>query len=204
MAVSQTSTRPHPFDALSGAEIEAAVAVARTRPELTEAARFAYIGLDEPTKEEWQRFLDGGVASPRRVRLVVVPGPATDVIEAIVDLDQATVVRFDALADLRPALLFEESLITIVALIEHPDWQAALARRGITDPAQVQIDPWPAGSFGVAHETGRRITRCLAYYREHPTDNGYARPIEGLIAFVDMARGEVLEVVDHGRGAAAT
>ena len=50
----------------------------------------------------------------------------------------------------------------------------------------------------MAHETGRRITRCLAYYREHPTDNGYARPIEGLIAFVDMARGEVLEVVDHG------
>ncbi len=196
--MSQTSTRPHPFDALSGAEIEAAVVVVRARSELTPAARFAYIGLDEPTKAEWQHFLDHGASPARRVRLVVVPGPATDVIEAVVDLDQATVIRFDELADLRPALLFEESLITIVALIEHPDWQAALARRGITDPAQVQIDPWPAGSFGVAHETGRRITRCLAYYREHPTDNGYARPIEGLIAFVDMARGEVLEVVDHG------
>ena len=34
--------------------------------------------------------------------------------------------------------------------------------------------------------------------RDEPEDNGYAKPVEGVIAFVDMARGEVLEVVDHG------
>jgi primary-amine oxidase len=62
----------------------------------------------------------------------------------------------------------------------------------------VQIDPWPAGSFGVAHEEGRRISRCIAYLRESKTDNGYARPIEGVIAFVDQGAGEVLEVVDYG------
>ena len=42
------------------------------------------------------------------------------------------------------------------------------------------------------------ITRCLAYLRESKEDNGYARPLEGLLAFVDMGRGEVLEVVDLG------
>ena len=36
------------------------------------------------------------------------------------------------------------------------------------------------------------------YYRETPGDNGYARPVEGVIGFVDMARGEVLEVLDIG------
>ena len=62
----------------------------------------------------------------------------------------------------------------------------------------MQIDPWPAGSFGVAHEEGRRICRCLFYVRHTPDDNGYAHPVEGVVVFVDMARGEVLEVVDTG------
>ncbi|HUZ24465.1 MAG TPA: primary-amine oxidase, partial [Streptosporangiaceae bacterium] len=54
------------------------------------------------------------------------------------------------------------------------------------------------GSFGVAHEEGRRICRCLFYVRHAPEDNGYAHPVEGVVAFVDMARGEVLEIVDTG------
>ena len=77
-----------------------------------------------------------------------------------------------------------------------------MARRarppGVTDLDKVQVDPWPAGNFAVAIEEGRRIMRCLAYYREEPTDNGYARPIEGVLATVDVARGEVLEVLDFG------
>ena len=35
-------------------------------------------------------------------------------------------------------------------------------------------------------------------WRESPSDNGYARPIEGLIAFFDNGAGKVLEVVDLG------
>jgi len=34
--------------------------------------------------------------------------------------------------------------------------------------------------------------------RETPEANGYARPVEGVVGFVDMARGEVLEVLDTG------
>ncbi len=187
----------HPLETLTASEIEAAVAIVASRSDMDEAARFAYVGLDEPTKDElaaWTR----GDGCPRRVRLVIVPGPAADVIEATVDLSQAAVTTWTEVPDVRPALLFEDSLNAIVAIREHPDWVAALARRGIADVDRVQIDPWPAGNFGLAHEDDRRITRCLAYYREAPTDNGYGRPIEGLLAFVDMARGEVLEVVDYG------
>ena len=89
-------------------------------------------------------------------------------------------------------------MATLVALHENADWNAALVRRGIEDTSLVQIDPWPAGTFGVAHEEGRRIFRCLAYLRDSPDDNGYARPLEGLMAYVDGGRGEVLEVVDLG------
>ncbi len=62
----------------------------------------------------------------------------------------------------------------------------------------MQIDPWPAGSFGVEHEDGRRISRCISYLRHSKEDNGYAHPIEGVVAFFDQGSGEVLEVVDYG------
>jgi primary-amine oxidase len=185
----------HPLDPLTGDEIVAASTLVRTSGRVGDTLRFAYVGLDEPTKAE---LAGVNAPIPRRVRMVVVPGPDIGVVEVVVDLDRGEITSWVERADLRPALLFEDSLVAIVALREHPDWQAALARRGITDPDQVQIDPWPAGSFGVPHEEGRRLTRCIAYYREHPTDNGYGRPLEGLIGFVDMARGDVLEVLDLG------
>jgi len=78
------------------------------------------------------------------------------------------------------------------------EFAAALRKRGIDDLEKVQLDPWPAGTFGIAHEEGRRITRVLSYVRDEPTDNGYAKPIEGLVVIVDMGKGEVLEVQDHG------
>lgn len=197
-AASESTMRPtHPLEALTAAEIETAVAVLREDGRLTDAARFAYFGLDEPSKDVVAGFAAGDPVE-RRVRVVIVPGPAADVVEGVVDVGGRAVQSWHELPGMRPAMLFEESFNAIVALNESPEWQAALARRGITDQSKVQIDPWPPGSFGLALEEGRRISRCLAYYRETDTDNGYARPIEGLVGFVDVGRGEVLEVADHG------
>ena len=187
----------HPLDALDAAEIHAAAEVLRADSRIADGALFAYFGLDEPSKDTVAGFTAGDPVE-RRIRVVVVPGPAADVLEAVVDIGRRAVVSCQEVPGVRPALLYGESFNAIVALHDHPEWQAALARRGITDLTRVQIDPWPAGNFGLSHEEGRRISRCIAYYRETDTDNGYARPIEGLIAFVDNGRGEVLEVVDHG------
>src|SRR5918995_2616123 len=197
-AASESTMRPtHPLEALTATEIETAMAVLREDGRLTDAARFAYFGLDEPPKGVVAGFAAGDPVE-RRVRVVIVPGPAADVVEAVVDVGRRALLSRRELPGMRPAMLFEESFNAIVALNESPEWQAALARRGITDQSKVQIDPWPPGSFGLALEEGRRISRCLAYYRETDTDNGYARPIEGLVGFVDVGRGEVLEVADHG------
>jgi primary-amine oxidase len=197
-AASESTMRPaHPLEPLTAAEIEAAAAVAREEGKLTDAARFAYFGLEEPAKDVVAGFTAGDPCE-RRVRVVIVPGPAAEVVEAVVDVGQRALVSWRDVPGVRPGLLFEESLNAILALSENPEWQAALARRGITDQSRVQIDPCPAGNFELAIEEGRRISRCIPYYRETDTDNGYARPIEGLLAFVDMGRGEVLEVADYG------
>jgi primary-amine oxidase len=152
--------------------------------------------LVEPTKDEVRSWAPGQPFD-RRVRLMLVAGPEANVVEAVVSLRTGELSMTDV-PDVRPGLLFEESFAAIVAVQENSEWQQAMRARGIEDLETVQIDPWPAGSFGFSHEEGRRICRCLFYVRHTPEDNGYAHPIEGIVAFVDMARGEVLEIIDTG------
>ncbi|HEY7948379.1 MAG TPA: primary-amine oxidase [Acidimicrobiales bacterium] len=187
----------HPLAALTADEISAATAIVSADERFTDAWRFAYVGLEEPPKASVRGFTAGDPVD-RLVRMIMVTGPTAHVIEIVVSVTTGDVRSFVEVEGMRPGLLFEESLMAVVALKDHPEWQAAMRRRGIEDLDSVQIDPWPAGSFDVVHEVDRRICRCLSYLRETPEDNGYARPIEGVIGFVDMARGEVLEIVDTG------
>ncbi len=190
-------TALHPLSPLSAEEITAAVEVLRAGGRVGPADRFAYVGLSEPPKDEVRGFSGG--TPRRRVRLVVVrDGEGASLVEAEVTLPAGEVTRWEAVHDMRPALLMEEAMRAIEVVKADPAYRRALARRDITDMDQVQIDPWPAGSFGVTHEDDRRITRCLSYLRSEPHDNGYARPIEGVVVFVDMGRGTVLEVLDTG------
>jgi primary-amine oxidase len=202
MSTSPAAPNLHPLAPVTGDEIVAAreIVFASGRAEVpNEALRFAYIGLCDPPKE-MVRDVDAGkeVVVDRRLRLVLLQGPEADVAEVTVSVTRGEIDRWEIVRNVRPPLQMEESIMVLAALHEHPEWNAALDRRGIVERAMVQIDPWPAGTFGLGHEEGRRITRCLAYLRESKEDNGYARPLEGLLAFVDMGRGEVLEVVDLG------
>ncbi|HVT78976.1 MAG TPA: primary-amine oxidase [Acidimicrobiales bacterium] len=178
----------HPLEPLTRDEIAFATNAVKAR--LTDAARFSTVTLDEPPKDMLDRV--------RMARLVIVPGAGASVIEATVRLDTGEVESWTERLGLRPALGMEDAIYAIAALHEHAGYTAALARRGITDLSKVQIDPWPTGNFGVAFEEGRRVFRCISYLRDDPTDNGYARPIEGLLAFVDGGAREVLDVQDFG------
>ena len=181
----------HPLEPLTADEITAVVLAARSSGRLADEALFSTITLDEPPKDA----IDG---AERRARVIIVPGPECLLVEAVIAVASGQIVSWVDHERSVPALSFEESFNAIVALHEHEGFKAALAARGVTDLNKLQIDPWPTGNFGIAIEDGRRIARCLFYYRDQPGDNGYARPIEGLLAVVDMARGEVLEVIDHG------
>jgi len=44
----------------------------------------------------------------------------------------------------------------------------------------VMVDIWSAGYCGHEEERTRRLTRPPCFLRSDPTDNGYARPIEGI------------------------
>ncbi len=192
-----TTAPSHPLDAVTLDEVRRAVELIRADGRYEADAVFVHVRLHEPRKDVVVGH-EPGTPVDRELEALLVPPGRLAAIEVVVSVTEGAVRSWTVQDGMRPALLFGESFAAIVGVKEHPEWQAALRRRGIEDFDLVQIDPWPAGSFGVAHEEGRRISRCISYLREESTDNGYARPIEGVIAFFDSSAGEVLEVVDLG------
>ena len=197
VAVTAPVTVDHPLAMLTAEEVRAAVAILRADERIGPDAPFVHVVLHEPAKAELLAWAPGDPVD-REVRALAVTGPGLHLVEAIVSVTTGELRHLEIVEGMRPALLFGESIDAVVKVKEHPEWQAAMRKRGITDLDNVQIDPWPAGNFGIDHETDRRISRCLAYVREHAQDNGYARPVEGVIAYFDSTNGEVLEVVDYG------
>ncbi|HEV2368854.1 MAG TPA: hypothetical protein VGR90_03205, partial [Acidimicrobiales bacterium] len=187
----------HPLDMLTGTEIVQAVAVLRDSGQLPEGALLASAVLDEPDKAELAGWKPGD-AVPRRVRAAVVTGPALGVTEVVVSVTEGRVLSSVEHPDVRPALLMTEAANAVFTTLADPRFQEALARRGITSVDNVQIDPWPAGLFGFESEEGRRIARCIVFLRANPEDNGYARPVEGLIVDFDLGRNEIAEIRDYG------
>jgi primary-amine oxidase len=182
---------------LTAEEVTAAAEILRASGRLGPSARFAHLRLCEPSKDTVRAFAPGAPLD-REVEAVVVPGPGLDLVEAVVSVGERRIREWREVHGMRPALLFEEAFGAILAVKADARWQDAMRARGITDFDLVQIDPWPPGSFGVPVEEGRRLTRCLSYVRADRTDNGYARPVEGVLAFVDLGTGTVIDVVDEG------
>ena len=68
-----------------------------------------------------------------------------------------------------------------------PRWQEAMRKRGVTDFSLTMVDPWASSWTGPDDDAAdRRIARPLTFVRSAPGENGYARPVEGLICEVDL------------------
>src|SRR5258708_13220625 len=85
--------------------------------------------------------------------------------------------------------MMEEFLGTEELVRADPRWQAAMRQRGVEDFSLCMIDPWscPPVAAGLGPEDGRFLMP-LTWVRSGPGDNGYARPVEGLVVFVDLYR----------------
>jgi primary-amine oxidase len=177
----------HPLDPLSAVEIRAAAEAVRTAQPQLDRPAFPLIALEDPPK--------GDEAPARRARVVVLERGTGTTYEAIVALQGASVESWRAVPGVQPAIMAEETELAARAARGDPRFVAGLRRRGIEDPEQVQIDPLSVGFYPHLPQ-GRRILWATPYLRPQPTDNGYARPIENLRACVDIATGEVVEVID--------
>ena len=89
--------------------------------------------------------------------------------------------------------------MAIQLTIEDENYQKALKKRGIEDLGLIQIDPWPGGGFVNKNiKKGNRALKAISFLKDSEKDNAYAKPIQGLIAHVDLTEKKVVEIEDHG------
>ena len=191
-------THTHPLDPPTLPEIERAVNLIKSS--LHERAHFCTVSLVEPSKHSLRNFGHGGSIS-RCLKFTGYDFPdhehADGGFEALVNLTEN---RFDIqrIKSGQAPIGFIDVVHAIRITKQDPGWLAAVKRRGITDIDNIQIDPWPNG--GYTHPSipsSHRSHRAIAFLREDKTDNGYARPIQGLIAHVDLTEGRVAHLEDH-------
>ena len=202
-ACAQPSTAPvapvapavHPLDPLSAAEIEGAAKLLRAAPQFPADALFSTIVLDEPPKSDVLTFTPGA-PFPRNAFAIVIDRRGNKTFEAVADLVASRVTSWSEVKGVQPPILSGEfdELSRIVKA--NAEWQAAMRRRGITDMATVQVDGWAVGQVAASHQSGR-LMRAVTYLAGGQT-NFYGRPIEGVVALVNMNTGQVVEVVDSG------
>ena len=189
----------HPLDPLNREELDRAVEIIRQQMNLSSDALFEQVRLKEPQKALVHAFNSGSAPEiPREAFAVVLDRPADTVSEVVVSLDSDTMTSCDVIPGVRISFLGEESAEFRRMICEHPDFLAALERRGISDPEQVLIEGFAVANLAEPEEKHLRHTRAHCFFREDPQDNAYARPIEGLVPVVDLNNQKVLRIEDNG------
>ena len=141
-------------------------------------------------------YTPGAAIAREGVRVIVLDRPANRTFEAVVDLNGATLVSWTEVKGVQPVVLESEYDVMVRVVKADPRWQAAMKKRGIDDFEQGpdrQLGRRP----GRGRYQGRRLLRALSYFKGDST-NFYGRPIEGVVALVDMNTEKVVEVIDTG------
>ncbi|MEV0904239.1 primary-amine oxidase [Streptomyces hokutonensis] len=186
---------PHPLDPLTPEEITSARELLAASGLVTEATRFAYLGLLDPPKSAPQQ-------GDRRLRVLLLDTSGGPSCDASVSLSESRVVShrlIDAATEGQLPVLDAEFAIVEEVLAKDPRWLAALAARGL-DVDSVRVAPLSAGVYDAEYpqERGRRILRGLAFVQEHEKDHAWAHPVDGLVAYVDVLNRSVDQVIDVG------
>lgn len=189
----------HSLDSLTAEEITRVRQVLMNAGRLEPATRFAYVGLLEPHKADVLAAEAGtGPVPERTVRVLLLNvgnGRASDVV---VSLDTNSVLRdtvIDGAAGQIP-LLEEEFDLVGPLLAKDAQWCEALNARGV-DPDKTVCIALSAGSYDNPGEEGRRMIRVAPFVQNHPEDQPWAHPVDGLCAYIDLITHEVVRIVDY-------
>ncbi len=188
----------HPLDPLTAVELRTVIEVLRGEGHVGDDSLFPLLTLDEPDKARVLARKPGDPAE-RRAFAIVKNGRRT--FEAVVDLAAARTVSWREVPDVQPAMLLTEEWEAAQEVVRaHPGWRQAIGERGIDDLDAVVAVPLVAGDFGDPREHGRRLPRLVRVvsFDSRGVANFWGRPIEGLLAVVDIDEREVVELVDTG------
>jgi primary-amine oxidase len=181
----------HPLDALASSEYWSVRETLRVAGKLSEKRRFAAIDLREPAKTDVLGWKPG--AGFRREALAVLT-EGTHTYEAVVDVAEGRLVSWNEVKGYASLVASEQAAVSELALSD-PRMIAGFKKRGIEDLATVRCYGISPGYFATKEEEGRRLAMVRCWDRRG-VYNADGRPIEGLLAWVDVAERKVLRVQD--------
>ena len=194
----ETVLGTHPLEPLREEEYRVVAGVLREEGKLAGRIVVCSTELREPGHGSLRTWNGNGSGPGREANVTLLDRDTGKAYEAVVSLATRKVTRWTHVPGVQPGMSIAELMEGIEAIKGHPDYRAALAKRGVTDMDLVSIDLWPNGNFGFAEDNELRLSRGLSWVRGKPGDNAYARPIEGVMAIVDLNKAEVLRVEDYG------
>ena len=203
MTTDADPSAPHPLDPLTEDEVRAATAALRADGRIPSTAVCATVALHEGPKDVVLAHRPGDPVN-RCVRYHLYDKPSVSAFDCVVSATHHRVESLEVLPGKHPAYLMMGDLYAATLLLKQDErFIAGCRARGVTDMEQVQLDPWPAGRFGdpwelTADGLTARICRVVGYIRHHRTDNGYAHPLDGLVATIDLDTMTVVDVYDDG------
>jgi primary-amine oxidase len=185
----------HPLDALTGSEIDRTVAILTSANKVDVDTRYPTITLLENSKAEVLKWTPGQPFE-RRARAAYLRGGR--LFEADVNLTRGKIESLKEIKDRQSAILFEEFLGASEVVKKDPRWRAAMAKRGYTNYDNIICAPLTVGPVIDEHYRGMRLLKVPCFDKTGAVNNVYGRPVEGLLAIVDVPKGAVLDVIDEG------
>ena len=193
----------HPLDPLSESEVALASEILRKEKRLGPHARFTHVQLEEPARSDvlgWKP----AAALPRQAAVTLFDSKTGATHVATVDLGSKRVTAWREYSTRahpygQPPIMIEEVFKVGDIVKADAGWRRAMKRRGLDDNdiELIQVDPFSAGYFDREVEKGRRLVSAVSYWRKDLKDNGYAHPIEGVVALVDLIENRVVDLVDE-------
>ena len=184
----------HPLDPLDEGEIASVVKVLQAAPNFPRTALFSTVQLHELPKSEVLGF-KGGATFRREGFAIVLDREKNKTYEAVVDLRAGKIVSWKEVATVQPLIFYNEYDTLQEVVKADPRWQAAMRKRGLTDFEKIAVDGWAVGQ--VDQRFTGRLMRGLSYFKGDSA-NYYGRPIEGVVAIVNMNTHRVVDVTDTG------
>jgi primary-amine oxidase len=184
----------HPLDPLTVGEYATAVTLLKAADHVNDDSRYPMITLQEPVKSEILQWKPGDPV-PRAAFMIVKHGP--QIFEAVVNLTGMQVQSWREVKGIQPSFLMQEWRSAQEIVLAHPDWQAAVRKRGLTSFEGVVCTPLTVGYYGLAEEEGHRLFK-VPCFDSRGIKNYWGRPIEGVTAVVDIDKRQVIKLIDTG------
>ena len=193
--ISPLASAAHPMDGLTADEIRAGVDVLRGAGKFGDTARIVFITLDENAKDEVRTWRPGQTFARRAVATLLNDG---HLYEARLDLKSRSLTSWDEIGDRQSALTIDELMSAGELPKLDARWIAAMAKRSITDFKNVLCLPLTVGPVFDPALKGHRLLNVPCVDTTGAGNNLWGKPIENLIALVDLSARQVVSVTDLG------